>query len=102
MIKKNKFKRYALVTQEVFSLILRGKEVVGVMAVIVLWLLNIWLANKLNPLIQNLDSLASKVSASEEKINTNQSDISQMKSDVAFIKGAIMYRWGITPGDIIK
>ena len=92
MAKKNTTPDYTPVTHKIgdlFNLLLKLKEIILAISAVFLWFLGLWLANKLNPLIQNIDHLANRVNATESRTHNLEKDITEIKQDTSYIRGVL-------------
>ena len=71
-LKKNKKESYISSIQSRLDLILKFKEFFLVLASLVFWGLNIWLAYKLAPFKQDLSDIISRVSATESSLDKHE------------------------------
>jgi len=99
MTKKNNSENYTRNMQsfkKIAQAFKQAKEIVIVFAAIFLWVLGVWLAGKLAPIIEDIRLVADQVEAHEYRLGVleqscagNNKKLNQIAEDVAFIKGQV-------------
>lgn len=94
--KKNEAKQYISKMQTFFDIFNSAKNFLFTFGVIVVALINLWLANKLNPVIENIRSITNEVEANSKGVVDCKTDISdqdekldKIMQDVGYIRGVL-------------
>lgn len=80
----------------VFETILKAKEILSFVAVIVAWVLALWVTNRLAPFVEadkaltvRADNNADKIAELRKDVENMKEKIIEIKSDTSYIRGAI-------------
>ncbi len=96
MLKKNQITSYVSGMQTFFNLFNSAKTFLLTIGVVIIAIINLWLGAKLNPVIENINNLTTRVSANTNNIDANNIYIKEQSQvinktaiDVAHIRGIL-------------
>lgn len=73
-------------TTKAISVFLQIKELVGALAAIALWILSLWLAGQLSPLVQGIEFNTHNIEAHERRIGVVENNYENIRDDITVIR----------------